>query len=171
MPWFEFIAGYAFAVFAGALLIRLVDNSLTARIGEAESSDQSTLLGILERVLYVASFQFGKPAFIAIWLILKAIGQWRFASHDDAASPAHRYLRYEKWLITNALSILFGGVGYLMIVGIGRLPLGAVVVLPGILSAFTLAIWMWLARRRYVRIAGLLVVLLLTVALAAWAGR
>lgn len=75
------------------------------------------MVGVVERVLYTASWQLGKPEFIAVWLALKVAGQWRRWTDDMCPNgpvvPGRTI--FNVFLIGNALSIAYGSTGGLLI--------------------------------------------------------
>lgn len=64
------------------------------------------LMGHVDRLLYVAALEMAWPAFIGLWLVLKAVGHWR--------SPERRSI-YNVFLIVNGISVLYAVVGWKML--------------------------------------------------------
>jgi hypothetical protein len=83
--WIALAVGYGFAVIIGHFCVARVVDCLWIEAGwkkgeGAEARPASylpRLVGIVERVLFVASLQLGKAEFIGVWLVLKVAGQWK----------------------------------------------------------------------------------------------
>ena len=98
--------------------------------GESTVEDlwPSTLVGVVEGIMYPISFLVGRPEFIGIWLAVKVAGQWvrwgtEFPSrrgskreHQAEIIEAKRgRRRFNKFLIGNALRIILAGGTYLLL--------------------------------------------------------
>ena len=157
------MAGYGFAVAGGHLFIWLLMRTLWESVRETGVTKQKPhreehrefpmMLGILERSLYVAAWQFGKPEFMGVWLALKVAGQWKAWGEDIVGRDRIILGRaiFNVFLIGNGLSISYGVVGALIIDWWGKglkLPL---TVVPLMLVIVNVVFWLWakwhLARR------------------------
>jgi hypothetical protein len=113
--------GYGFALIAGNYLLVFVMDRLWQKTGASRAvfgepsmaARLPQLVGLVERSLYVASFQIGKPEFIAVWLALKVAGQWKLweegRTADGVELPGRLF--YNLFLIGSGLSIAYGTVG------------------------------------------------------------
>ncbi|MFH1230693.1 MAG: hypothetical protein V1709_04265 [Planctomycetota bacterium] len=76
-----------------------------------------SLIGVCEHILYPIALIKGIPEFIGVWLALKVAGQWKRWSPDDRdltkADDGRRL--FNKFLIGNALSIMFGFLIYIVL--------------------------------------------------------
>jgi len=69
------------------------------------------LVGFCESILYPVAFIIGKPEFIGIWLAIKVAGSWDKWKGEKRESRN----QFQKFLIGNALSIIFGFLTYALI--------------------------------------------------------
>lgn len=107
--WACYFVGYFFAVVFASVPISLIVDKLwkpNLNDNDIRYSWTSKILGYIERSLYVASFQIGKPEFIGIWLALKVAGQWNRWSDKNTG----RHI-YNIFLIGNGLSIAYSITG------------------------------------------------------------
>ena len=116
------IAGYAFAIvvghFATWYVSKLLWHDLAVPSTTVEEirprSYHATLVGLVERPLYIAAIQMEVPEFIAVWLALKVAGKWNRWSDgfrkDDQVTVIGRAF-FNVFLIGNALSIAYALVG------------------------------------------------------------
>ncbi len=65
---------------------------------------QIASVGLIERTLYIATIQIGRPEFIAVWLTLKTVVQARRWTEEDI-NPGRAV--YNNFLVGNGLSILY----------------------------------------------------------------
>lgn len=118
--WLAYAIGYAFSVFLGNFFIGRVVDQLWKSVGwTGDTRHNKTnirpgawippITGFVERVLFTASLQIGKPEFIGIWLAVKVASQWKRWSEEEHRS------RFQIFLIGNGLSVLYGGVGFKII--------------------------------------------------------
>lgn len=63
--------------------------------------NQSSILGIIERALFITSLLFNFPQFIAFWFTVKMIVVWKSWSKKDGR------LKFNNFLIGNGLSLAF----------------------------------------------------------------
>ncbi|SRR6266545_376552 len=117
--------------------------------------DLPFLVGIVERILYVACWMLDKPEFVGVWLALKVAGGWKGWSDDpnmpvkpggSATVKITGRLFFNTHLIGSGLSLLNALVGALMIelFMAGSWPRG--LWLAVLCAAFTAAIWWWYER-------------------------
>ena len=107
MQLWPYVIGYLFAIFVAQEFISRITDQMWLAIGQTQQETQvqwqSTVIGWIERVLYVAFFQAGNPEFIGFWLALKVAGQW------DRWTKKREF--FNVFLIYNALSVAYGAVG------------------------------------------------------------
>ena len=118
--------GYGFALVIGNWCLVFVMDKLWQKTGASRAVFREPslaarlpqLVGLVERSLYVASFQVGKPEFIAVWLALKVAGQWKRWEDGGTADGVEisGRLVYNLFLIGSGLSVAFGAVGAQLIV-------------------------------------------------------
>ncbi len=76
-----YAVAYILAMAASPLLIGPIVAHLSRKyLGTKRGLPQRGLadaIGMTERVMYIASYVMGRPEFIAVWLVLKAAGEWR----------------------------------------------------------------------------------------------
>jgi hypothetical protein len=80
-------AGYVFSILVGhwatSTLMRTAWLGVTAPLGSTATGGPSphpqhpAAVGLLERALYTAAWQLGAREFIGLWLVLKALGNWK----------------------------------------------------------------------------------------------
>lgn len=144
------VAGYAFALIIGHWLLAFVIDKLWQKTGASRiilrepslAARLPQLVGLVERSLYVASFQIGKPEFIAVWLALKVAGQWKRWEETGTAdgSEISGRLVYNLFLIGSGLSVAFATVGAQLIGYIRDRNWPLVVVVPSALVLGTLVL-------------------------------
>jgi hypothetical protein len=157
--WYAQIIGYIFAVVIGGILTKLVSDRMWKCIGWDEKNDDSQklrpnvwqprVIGIVERILYVATLQLGKAEFVGIWLALKVAGQWSRWSKDPEEGenlPQGRTI-YHNFLIGNGISVLYAFVGFKVIEWLSSGKILQATLIPIALVVFTLILWGWLKRR------------------------
>jgi len=114
------ICGYGFAVVIGHLCIAaFVDGLWAAEVSNPSDTRTrpaaylSRLVGMVERVLFVASLQLGRAEFIGIWLVLKVVGQWkRWAEGERVGDKViDGRSSFNLFLIGSGLSIAYSFVG------------------------------------------------------------
>lgn len=75
-----------------------------------EYNNLSWLLGICERTLYTTVVALGFQQFIIYWLIAKVGASWVYAKKEG-----HTTLDFNRFMVGNTLSVIFGGLGGLII--------------------------------------------------------
>ncbi len=115
MAW-SYIVGYGFSLIVGHWLVRANVDALWEGLGVLKNDRtpwHPAFLGLLERAMYTASVGAGQPGFIAVWLGLKAVPQWKRWSEDVEAGERKIQGRavFNIFLIGNALSVLFAVLG------------------------------------------------------------
>jgi hypothetical protein len=128
MPdWIADAIGYTFAVIGGHVAIRPIIDGLWQDAGwkKGIATDirpqpyHPRLVGLVERALYVASWQYHVPEFIGIWMALKAAGQWKRWGEGIPDSSGEKKSEgrsfYNIFLIGSGLSVAYATVGSRMI--------------------------------------------------------
>ena len=113
----QFIVGYSFSLFAGALFIwLLIDKAAWPYVSKAigrtikPKRSLSSVLGVLERASITTAVLAGAPSWIGVWLAIKVAAQWNHWQDENRAS-------FNVFLIGNLLSIFFAVGGACMILG------------------------------------------------------
>ena len=115
MTWNSALAGFAFSVLVGHLVVwPLMDKVLWPYLkrksgAEKDPAPLSTILGAVERALYTATIIAGQPAFVAVWLGLKVAVHWRGWTSTDGKSKTRG--TYNAFLIGNGMNVAFGYAG------------------------------------------------------------
>lgn len=151
--WYAQVIGYLFAVVVGYSLIKLVGDPMWELIGWKKADNgfrpdkwQPLVVGVVERVLYVATLQAGRGEFIGVWLALKVAGQWRrWSQPAEPGIPEGRSI-YQNFLIGNGLSILYALVGFKLIEWIASRNTPRAVAIPTMLVISTITLWSVLRR-------------------------
>jgi hypothetical protein len=115
LTYWGFIAGgFLFSVWVGDIFIsKIIGNSWKRILGSdptAEYKWLSSVVGIIERPIFLIAFNIGKPEIIAGWLVLKTVNQWKTWDHK-----AEGRALFSVYIVGNGLSILFSFVGFLII--------------------------------------------------------
>ncbi len=72
--------------------------------------------GILDRILYTTALLMGFKEFIPVWLLVKVARGWHVPSQPEKAPvPRRNVARYNIFFIGNALCVIFGVTGALII--------------------------------------------------------
>jgi hypothetical protein len=156
--WYAHLIGYGFSVFAAAILVKSVVETLWECIAPESSTNpqvrpnpwQGDALARIEGVLYVACLELGQSHLIGIWLVLKVAGHWKrwMDDGDEGKEQPDGRSVFNIFLIGNALSILYSFVGFKLI---GWVAEGEVMRVIGVsLTAIglTLALWLSIPARR-----------------------
>lgn len=156
--WYSDLVGYGFSLVAEAILVKNLIETMWEKVAptsEARSSLrvfpwQGEALARVESVLYVMFLQLGLGYLIGLWVAMKVAGQWQRWSDpgDPGAGRPTGWTVLNVFMIGNALTILYAGVGFKLIgwVEEGRvLRIGATI---AVVFALTLALWMWIVQRR-----------------------
>jgi hypothetical protein len=151
-------AGYGFALLFGTVLVSLLSNELWRLIGVREKKQDSPLhsptlakiIGIFERVLYVASWQIGKPEFIGLWLVLKTAGGWKGWAEDRKIGDRTISARhvFTLFLIGSGLSLMYAVIGALIIGWLECKEWIKLIVSPIVLIIFTLTLWFYVKKQK-----------------------
>jgi hypothetical protein len=116
-------SGFYFAIVVGHCLIKMTSDAMwLAAAGYTEDPephfDTSAIIGWLERALYVLFLLLHKPEAIGLWLTLKAAGRiWTKERLENDPLPREIY---QIFLISNALSIGYAIVGWVIVVWLLR---------------------------------------------------
>ena len=156
--WYAPIIGYGFSVFAEAILVKSLVETLWDSVapGAAQNPSfrpqlwQGDALARVEGVLYVALLQIGLGQLIGVWLALKVAGQWKrwMDDGDEKGERPDGRTVLHVFLIGNALTILYSLVGFKLI---GWVQAGDVVKILWVslsVIGLTLGFWAWIPRRR-----------------------
>ena len=153
-PWYAPVIGYGFAVFAEAILVKsLVETLWDCIVPPSSSSPQSRplfwqgdALARIEGVLYVAFLQLGIGSLIGVWLILKVAGHWKrwLDDGDEKTQRPDGRTVFNIFLIGNALSVIYSVVGFKLIGWIEAERISQVIWVSLTVIALTLALWAWI---------------------------
>jgi hypothetical protein len=157
-PWYASVIGYGFSVFAEAILVKSLVETLWDCIAPQSSKSpqirphlwQGDALARIEGVLYVALLQLNLGNLIGVWLVLKVAGQWK-RWMDDGDEQTHRpdgRSVFNIFLIGNALSVLYSFVGFKLIGWIEAQRVMQVCWVFLSVIALTLAFWAWIPGQR-----------------------
>jgi hypothetical protein len=97
---FAAVAGYAWALIAGGVLIPLAMNTTVREGDTAGRSLHQGAAGLVERTLYVTAVFEGRPELIAGWLVLKGAISWSRRPGELGLS--------NRFLVEAGLSLAFG---------------------------------------------------------------
>ena len=157
-PWYAPVIGYGFSVFAEAILVKsLVETLWNCIVPQSSSSPQNRpqlwqgdALARIEGVLYVAFLQLGLGGLIGVWLILKVVGQWKrwMDDGDEKTQRPDGRSVFNIFLIGNALSVLYSFVGFKLIGWIQAERVLQVCWVSLSVIALTLAFWAWIPGQR-----------------------
>jgi len=158
MMWYAPVIGYGFSVFAEAILVKSVVETLWDCI-VPNSADkpqvrppvwQGDALDRIEGVLYVAFLQIGLGSMIGLWLVLKVAGQWKrwMDDGDEKAERPDGRSVFNIFLIGNALTMLYSFVGFKLIQWVQAERILQVCLVPLSVIALTLAFWAWIPGQR-----------------------
>lgn len=157
MTILPYTLGYIFAVVVGGVLIGLLSREALHKIGmprdakpdpSGANADSDAManpwtavyVGVVERILYVASLQLAAPEFIGIWLALKVAGGWKRWSE--------RRQIFQVFLIGSGFSVLYSVVGFRMIAWSTSSERMLLFAAPAILIVLNLSLWGWLRLQR-----------------------
>jgi hypothetical protein len=131
--------GYVFATLVAQIfiwpIVDLLWNSVGVPTYERPRHWHSRVLGVVERVMFVASIQIGISEFIGVWMAIKVAGQWKQWSEGrlipvkdkTIVRKGRKTIVKEKpiliigreifniFLLGNAISIIYSAVGAIMI--------------------------------------------------------
>ncbi len=122
-----YIVGYGVSVGVGAVVIwwiveKLIRKKYCLKRGEIESSKDCgkpslvwlpISMGILDRILYTTAYIIGQEVFIGVWLAVKVARGWKVPEEPEARASS--VVRYNVFLIGNALCVIFGVLGGMII--------------------------------------------------------
>jgi hypothetical protein len=120
-------------------------SSLRRLAKEDKYPEQPMMIGILERGLYCAAWQFGRAEFVAVWLTLKFAGQWNVWTHDPRLAGHQVAGRnvFNLFLIGNGFSIAYGVVGALLAEWLAKRMFLPAISVPATLVCATGVFWAW----------------------------
>ena len=156
--WYASLIGYSFSVFAEAILVKSLVETLWDCVVPGSSNKpqirqpswQGDALARVEGVLYVAFLQLGLGPMIGLWLALKVAGQWKRWMDDgdeQTQRPDGRSV-FNIFLIGNALTVLYSFVGFKLIEWIEAEKVLQVCWVSLLVIALTLAFWAWIPGHR-----------------------
>jgi hypothetical protein len=119
LPW---IVGLAFSVFVGHFAIKHAARQMWLAVDldpdespKRPSPWQPEAVGIVERALFTPAIVTGNGAFVAVWLGLKTVGQWKTWGVEQKGSKTERIVSghevYVNFLLGTGLSIGFSAAG------------------------------------------------------------
>ncbi len=156
--WYAPVIGYGFSVFAEAILVKSLVETLWDCIAPNSSGNpqirphpwQGDTLARIEGVLYVGFLQLGLGVLIGVWLVLKVAGQWKrwMDDGDEKTQRPDGRCVFNIFLIGNALSVLYSFVGFKMIGWIHEERILQVCWVSLSVIALTLALWAWIPGQR-----------------------
>ena len=157
-PWYAPVIGYGFSVFAEAILVKSLVETLWDCIVPQSATNpknrpqmwQGDALARIEGVLYVALLQLGLGSLIGVWLILKVGGHWKrwIDDGDEQTQRPDGRSVFNIFLIGNALSVLYAFVGFKLIDWVTERNIERVIWVPLAVIALTLAFWAWIPGQR-----------------------
>lgn len=118
----EIIGYYAVALLLSNIIARVLIGIITdwmVRVAlhgrrEGKYIFLATAIGSVEQFMYTASVLLGKPEFIGVWLVIKAVGEWRQETNTtEGQAPLPRDVigvprPYMIFLIGSGLSVIAG---------------------------------------------------------------
>ena len=156
--WYAQLIGYGFSVFAEAILVKNLVETLWDCLAPGASTDsrirphawQGEALARIEGVLYVAFLQLGLGQLIGLWLVLKVAGQWKrwLDDGDEKTERPDGRAVFNIFLIGNALTILYSFVGFKLIGWVAAGEMRRVLIVSLITIASTLVLWVWIPGQR-----------------------
>jgi hypothetical protein len=154
-PWYAAVIGYGFSVFAEAILVKSLVETLWDCIASSNSKSrpafwQGDALARIEGVLYVALLQLGLGNLIGVWLVLKVAGHWKrwMDDGDEQTQRPDGRTVFNIFLIGNALTVLYSFVGFKLIGWIEAERVLQVCWVSLTVIALTLAFWAWIPGQR-----------------------
>lgn len=101
-----YLLAYVIATIGGYFVVAIPYRIIASRfVAEKVSKRElrlSGMVGVVEQILYISAILINQPAFIGVWLLLKAAGEW--GRHDKPGVADE----YKVALIGNGLSVLVG---------------------------------------------------------------
>lgn len=108
----KYLIGYLISTIGGTIILYfLLDCCLWRKLDKPKDRWIIALLGILERLTYTTAILISFPQWIAVWLGAKVAVNWKKWQEGERN-------RYNIFLIGNLVSIIFGFLGALIILGI-----------------------------------------------------
>lgn len=106
--------GFFVSIVVGAIVITITNKIAWRYAKDEKITKLSPFVGICERALYTLVFLLGIAGYlIPAWLILKTIGKWNYLTSEKGKDRTV----YNIFLLSNALSIIFGIIGAWIIMG------------------------------------------------------
>ncbi len=156
--WYAPLIGYGFSVFAEAILVKSLVETLWECIVPNSSPApqvrpptwQGDALARIEGVLYVAFLQLGLGPMIGLWLVLKVAGQWKrwMDDGDEKTQKPDGRSVFNIFLIGNALTVLYSFVGFKLIEWVEAEKVLQVCLVSLLVIALTLGFWAWIPGHR-----------------------
>ena len=144
--WISYVFGYFFAVIIGHWCISWIVSTLWGASGWLEDNRvrpfgySPSLVGLVERTLYLISLQLAHPEFIAVWLAMKVAGQWKRweegATIRSTSIPGRAF--YNFFLIGTGFSIAYSAAGYAIIYSLNNNDYFSAIATPVVVLASTI---------------------------------
>ncbi len=133
--WWHYVIGYAFSLIAGSLLIGIVINRAWDEFPISRPySWHPAAIGLLERSLFTSAYLLDQGEFIAVWLAIKAAGQWNRWAEDVKDSNGKVLVPgrsiYNVFILGAGLSVIYGVVGALLIEALSQSAWSVAVTVP-----------------------------------------
>jgi hypothetical protein len=113
------IVVYGVVLFVGDIVIKHLMSKLNydqnpfKKTGKKNEEDyakkQSSILGYIERFMFLTSFVAGLPQFVIAWLTFKTVVQWKRWGEENGR------IFFNNFLIGNALNIIYSFMGFVVI--------------------------------------------------------
>jgi hypothetical protein len=151
LPW---IVGFTFSVIVGHVAIKAAAKQMWVAVDLdpdkpplRPSPWQPAAIGLTERALFTAAILTGNGGFVAVWLGIKTVGQFKTWGVDQKGTTTGRPVLgrvvYNNFLLGQALSIGFAAAGAYsaILLRAGKLTPALLVVLSTLLGTTILAVW------------------------------
>lgn len=119
----KYVVGYGVSVGVGAVVIwwfieKVLRKKYCEKRGENDCGKPSLVwlpisMGILDRILYTTAWIISQEVFIGVWLAVKVARGWKVP--EERKATASSVVRYNVFLIGNALCVIFGVSGGMII--------------------------------------------------------
>lgn len=116
LSWHKLFGVWLIWIGVADLITKFLLNIIGELFGLPNQDDEATekacffsgsIQGMCERILYPFSFLIRKPEFIGAWILFKVASQWSGWERGENKGIKAR-LQFNKFIIGNALSIIFG---------------------------------------------------------------
>ena|SRR5687767_14650711 len=150
-----YLVGYCYSMVIAHILIRRLMRLLWGAMVEEYEPEvkhreryehHPMMVGFLERCLYTASFQLGRPEFIAVWLAMKVSGHLKSWTDEKVGRSSRTVLNL--FLIGNGFSIAYGVVGATLVAWLEKKSLVPAIAVSTALVALNVAFSIWASIER-----------------------